>query len=55
MNILLVIIPLSLLILGGAVAAFFWAANHHQFEDMDSPALMPVADAPDESSGEPQP
>ena len=34
MNIILVMIPLSLLILAGAVAMFFWAVNHDQFEDM---------------------
>ena len=44
MNILVVMIPLSLLILIGAVVAFFWAVNHDQFEDLDSPGLLPIAD-----------
>jgi cbb3-type cytochrome oxidase maturation protein len=44
-NILLLLIPLSLLLLAGAVWAFFWAVNHDQFEDMDTPALLPLADA----------
>ncbi len=44
MNVLLVMIPLSLLLLAGAVAAFFWAVDHDQFEDMDTPALLPLED-----------
>jgi cbb3-type cytochrome oxidase maturation protein len=44
-NILLLLIPLSLLSLAGAVWAFFWAVNHDQFDDMDTPALMPLDDA----------
>lgn len=42
MNVLLLMIPLSLLFLGGAVAAFFWAVDHDQFDDMDTPALLPL-------------
>ncbi|MGB0536061.1 MAG: cbb3-type cytochrome oxidase assembly protein CcoS [Alloalcanivorax venustensis] len=52
MNIILVMIPLSLLILAGAVAMFFWAVNHDQFEDMESPGLLPLADDPEEVSAE---
>lgn len=48
MNIILIMIPLSLLILVGAVAVFFWAVNHDQFEDLDSPGLLPMADDPEE-------
>ncbi|MGH8174280.1 MAG: cbb3-type cytochrome oxidase assembly protein CcoS [Rhodanobacteraceae bacterium] len=44
MNILVVMIPLSLLLLVGAVAAFFWAVDNDQFDDMESPALLPLAD-----------
>jgi cbb3-type cytochrome oxidase maturation protein len=44
MNIIIVMIPLSFLILLGAIIAFFWAVNHDQFEDMDSPALLPMSD-----------
>ena len=44
MNIILIMIPLSLLLLIGAVAMFFWAVNKGQFDDMDSPALSPVSD-----------
>ena len=45
MNIVLLMIPLSLLLLAGAVMTFFWAVNHDQFEDLETPALLPLDDA----------
>jgi cbb3-type cytochrome oxidase maturation protein len=39
MNILLVLIPLSLLLLLAIVAAFVWAVRSGQFDDMDTPPL----------------
>jgi len=44
MSILLVLIPLSLLLLGLGIAAFFWAVRNDQFEDMDSPAWKVLLD-----------
>jgi cbb3-type cytochrome oxidase maturation protein len=44
MNILLVMIPLSILLLVGAGVAFFWAVDHDQFDDMDTPRLLPLLD-----------
>ncbi len=44
MNVLLIMIPLSLMLLAGAVAAFFWAVDHDQFDDMETPALLPLDD-----------
>ena len=38
MNIILVLIPITLLILGVAVWAFFWAVRSGQFDDLESPA-----------------
>ncbi len=62
MNILVVMIPLSILLLIGAGIAFFWAVDHDQFDDMDTPALLPLLDrpndpahAPVESTQEPPP
>lgn len=46
MNVLLVMIPLSLLLLAGAAAAFFWAVDHDQFTDMETPGLVPLDDDP---------
>lgn len=47
MNILVVMIPLSILLLIGAGIAFFWAVDHDQFDDMDTPALLPLLDDPE--------
>lgn len=44
MNILLLLIPLSVMLLGVAVAAFFWAVRGGQFDDLDTPALDILAD-----------
>ncbi|MDR3387553.1 MAG: cbb3-type cytochrome oxidase assembly protein CcoS [Rudaea sp.] len=46
MNIILVLIPLSLLLLAAGVWAFFWGVNHAQFDDLETPALMPLSDDP---------
>jgi cbb3-type cytochrome oxidase maturation protein len=66
MNSLVFLIPLSILFLVGAGIALFWAVNHGQFDDMETPALLPVVDADPapaevavredsvESSGEPE-
>jgi cbb3-type cytochrome oxidase maturation protein len=47
MNILLVLIPVSLLLVGVAVWAFFWAANTGQFDDLDSPGVRMLLDEHD--------
>ena len=39
MNILLFLIPVSMLFLGLAVWAFIWAVRRGQFEDLDTSAL----------------
>lgn len=44
MNILYLLIPLSLLLLGLAVWAFFWAVKHDQFEDLEGPAYRILFD-----------
>ncbi|TAL85242.1 MAG: cbb3-type cytochrome oxidase assembly protein CcoS [Rhodanobacter sp.] len=48
MNILLVLIPVTLLVVVIAVVIFFWAVNHQQFDDLDSPAILPLLDDPDQ-------
>jgi cbb3-type cytochrome oxidase maturation protein len=45
MNILLVLIPVTALVVIVGVALFFWAVNHQQFDDLDSPAVLPLLDA----------
>ncbi len=39
MTILLMLIPISLLLLGAAIAAFVWAVRGGQFDDLDTPPL----------------
>ncbi len=59
MNILLVLIPVTLLIVIVAVALFFWAVNHQQFDDLESPGVLPLmeeadpAERPSDSSESP--
>ncbi len=44
MSILFLLIPLGLLLLAFAVAAFFWATRTGQFDDLESPAFSVVLD-----------
>jgi cbb3-type cytochrome oxidase maturation protein len=46
MNIVLVMLGLSVVLLLGAAAAFFWAVDHGQFEDMEGSSLLPLDDYP---------
>ena len=45
MNSLLLLIPLSILVLVGAGVALFWAVDRGQFDDLETPALLPLVDA----------
>ena len=49
MTILLLLVPLRVLMLGSAVAAFAWAVRGGQFDDLDSAPLQILVD--DEESG----
>ncbi len=44
MSSLLILVPLSLLLVGLAVWAFFWATNNGQFDDLDTPAVSAILD-----------
>ncbi len=44
MNILLLLIPLSLVMLGAAIWAFVWAVRGGQYDDLDTPALDILVD-----------
>ena len=50
MNILLVMIPLSLLLLAAAVWAFVWAVRRGQVEELDTPAIDILREDPHERS-----
>lgn len=51
MTILYLLIPISLMIVIIAVISFRWAIKSRQFEDMDSPAMIPLHDDPPEERG----
>jgi cbb3-type cytochrome oxidase maturation protein len=44
MNILLALIPISLLLLGAATWAFVWAVKGGQYDDLDTPPLDILVD-----------
>jgi cbb3-type cytochrome oxidase maturation protein len=44
MNILLVLVPISLLLLGAAIWAFVWAVKGGQYDDLDTPPLDILVD-----------
>jgi cbb3-type cytochrome oxidase maturation protein len=44
MNILLALIPISLVLLIIGIAAFFWAVRKDQFENLDAAALDVLSD-----------
>ena len=46
MNSLLLLVPISLVLLGVAIAAFAWAVRGGQFDDLDTPALDILRDEP---------
>jgi cbb3-type cytochrome oxidase maturation protein len=43
-SVLYVLLPLVLLMVAVAVAAFLWAARRGQFDDLDTPALRALHD-----------
>ena len=53
MNILIALIPISLLLLGAAIAAFLWAVRRGQFDDLDTPALDILREDPPPAPQEP--
>lgn len=46
MNIVLVMLGLSIILLIAAAAFFFWAVDHGQFDDLETPGLLPLDDEP---------
>jgi cbb3-type cytochrome oxidase maturation protein len=39
MEIIYILIPISIVLAGGAIWGFFWAVKSGQFDDLESPAL----------------
>jgi cbb3-type cytochrome oxidase maturation protein len=55
MNAVLITIPLALLLLALAVGAFFWAVDHGQFDDLNTPGLLPLDEAEKDADPEDPP
>ncbi len=49
------LVPLSIILLGAAVWAFFWAVNKGQFEDLEETARIALEDDPPPVSPAPHP
>ena len=43
---MMLLIPLSLLMLGAAVWAFFWAVDRGQFDDLEQPSHLALEEDP---------
>ncbi len=54
MSVLFLILPLALLIVFAAVAAFVWAARKGQFDDLETPAMRALHDDPGEGKAPPK-
>lgn len=50
MSILFILIPLSLLLVGFAAWAFFWAVGAGQFDDLESPGWEILTEERDEAT-----
>ena len=55
MNILLLLVPISLLLLAAAAWAFVWAVRRGQFDDLDTPALDILREDPRDRQPPPAP
>jgi cbb3-type cytochrome oxidase maturation protein len=44
MSVLYLVVPLALVIVGAALAAFIWATNRGQFDDLDTPPMRMLHD-----------
>lgn len=44
MSVLFIVVPLALLIVGGAVWAFIWATRTGQFDDLSTPGVRVLFD-----------
>ena len=48
MQILYLLIPISVVLIAAAVYAFHWAARTRQFDDLESPGMIPLLDDTEE-------
>jgi cbb3-type cytochrome oxidase maturation protein len=43
-SVIYVVLPIALVLLGGAIGAYAWAARRGQFDDLKTPALRALHD-----------
>lgn len=55
MSSIYLLVPLSLMLIGAAVWAFFWAVGHGQFEELDGPARSALEEDPLSEDAKPPP
>ena len=48
MSVIFLVLPLALLVVLAAIAAFAWAARRGQFDDLETPAIRMLHDDEDE-------
>jgi cbb3-type cytochrome oxidase maturation protein len=44
MSVIYLVLPLALIIVGGAVLAFVWSAKNGQYDDLETPAVRVLHD-----------
>jgi cbb3-type cytochrome oxidase maturation protein len=44
MSVIYLVLPLALIIVGGAVLAFVWSAKNGQYDDLETPAVRILHD-----------
>lgn len=44
MSVLFIVVPLAMLLVAGAVAAYVWSARSGQMDDLDTPAVRMLHD-----------
>lgn len=44
MSVIYVVLPIALILLAGAIAAYAWAARKGQFDDLETPAMRALHD-----------
>lgn len=49
MSVLYVLVPVALVLVALAIAAYVWASHCGQFDDLETPAHRAIQDEPDEA------
>jgi cbb3-type cytochrome oxidase maturation protein len=53
MSVLFLVVPLALVLVGVAIAAYLWAVRRGQFDDLVTPAVRMLHDDPPAAAGDP--